>query len=254
MHPEPIFYLSDIPINLYVLCYALGFLPAVGVALWLARERGYPLLPVLDSAVLLIVAAVIGGPLLVLLLRPLAPNMPGNYSFAQLLAVLMMLGIRYLTGARPIPITAMLDLLAPAAALYIAIARLGCFASGCCHGKPAWGMPWAVTFHDPHSASIYRGIPVHPTQLYEAAGCLLLFLWLMALRNRPQWRGRLFWLFLGGYGVLRFVVEIYRGDVKPMVGELALAQVICIGLMLVSGVMLARGWGRHPRIDVGSAA
>lgn len=254
MHPEPIFYLYDIPINLYVIFYALGFIPAVGVVLWLACERGYPLLFILDVAVLIILAALIGGPLIVALLRPLAPEMPGNFSFAQLLAAFVALGARYLTSDRRVPVTGLLDLLAPAAALYIAIARLGCFASGCCHGKPAWGVPWAVTFTDPHSASIYRGIPVHPTQLYEAASCFLLFLWLMALRNRPQWRGKLFWFFLGGYGALRFVVEIFRGDVKPMVGELALAQVICIGLILVSGVMLARMWRLQPRVNEESAA
>lgn len=253
MHPEPIFYLSDIPINLYVIFYALGFIPAVGVALWIARERRYPLLTILDIVVLIILAVLIGAPLIVMALRPFAPEIPDNFSFAQLLAAFVALGVRYLTSDRRVPATGLLDLLAPAAALYIAIARLGCFASGCCHGKPAWGVPWAVTFHDPHSASIYRGMPVHPTQLYEAVGCFLLFLWLMALRNRPQWRGRLFWLFLGGYGVLRFVVEIYRGDVKPMVGELALAQVICIGLVLVSGVMLARGWRLHLRVQEESA-
>jgi phosphatidylglycerol:prolipoprotein diacylglycerol transferase len=219
----------------------------------LARERGYPLLTILDVAVLIILAAVIGGPLVVMVLRPLAPEIPDNFSFAQLLAALAALVARQLTSDRRIPVTGLLDLLAPAAALYIAIARLGCFASGCCHGKPAWGVPWAVTFHDPHSASIYRGIPVHPTQLYEAAGCFLLFLWLMALRNRPQWRGRLFWLFLGGYGALRFVVEIYRGDVKPMVGELALAQVISIGMVLVSGMMLAWASAKNLRVREESA-
>ena len=254
MHPEPIFYLYSIPVNLYLLCYTVGSIPAIGVALWIARERGYPLLFIIDSAVLIALAARVGAPLIVMLLRPLAPELPDNYSFARLLAVLVVLGVRYLVSDRRIPITSLLDLLAPAAALYIAIARLGCFASGCCHGKPAWGVPWAVTFTDPHSASIYRGIPVHPTQLYEAAGCFLLFVWLMALRNRPQWRGKLFWLFLGGYGALRFVVEIFRGDVKPMVGELALAQVICIGLVLISGVMLAQMWRLHPRINEERAA
>ncbi len=254
MYPEPIFYLSDTPINLYVIFYTVGLIPAVGVALWIARERGYPLLFILDNAVLIALAARVGAPLIVLWLRPLAPELPDNYSFARLLAVLAVPGVRYWVSERRIPITGLLDLLALAAALYIAIARLGCFASGCCHGKPAWGVPWAVTFHSPNSASIYRGIPVHPTQLYEAAGCFLIFLWLMALRNRPQWRGRLFWLFLGGYGVLRFVVEIYRGDVKPMVGELALAQVICIGLVLVSGVMLAPVWWPHPRLREEHAA
>jgi phosphatidylglycerol:prolipoprotein diacylglycerol transferase len=59
------------------------------------------------------------------------------------------------------------DAFAPGLALGHAIGRLGCFAAGCCYGKPtsAW---WGVTFTDP-AAYLVSGTPLevalHPTQL-----------------------------------------------------------------------------------------
>jgi phosphatidylglycerol:prolipoprotein diacylglycerol transferase len=97
-----------------------------------------------------------------------------------------------------------------------------------------------VTFNHPATASIFRGIPVHPTQLYLAGGNLILFVFLLSLWNRPALRGAQVWMYLCAYGLLRFIVEFYRGDVRPMVGVLTLDQVICIGFLVVGGVMLAR--------------
>ena len=39
------------------------------------------------------------------------------------------------------------DVMAPGVVIGQAIGRLGCFAAGCCFGKPA-DVPWAVTFTD----------------------------------------------------------------------------------------------------------
>jgi phosphatidylglycerol:prolipoprotein diacylglycerol transferase len=117
------------------------------------------------------------------------------------------------------------DLFAPALALGHAFGRLGCFAAGCCFGKEGTGS-WAVAFprgsvafEELASAGAVRSgagatPPLHPVQLYEAAGEIAIFAALMAfaprLRRRP---GALLLLYLGLYATLRFVVELYRGDV-----------------------------------------
>jgi len=57
------------------------------------------------------------------------------------------------------------------------------FTAGCFHGKPVCPLcnfPFAVTFSDSNSASIDRGFPIHPTQLYEAIGNFALVLVLLA--------------------------------------------------------------------------
>ena len=56
--------------------------------------------------------------------------------------------------------------------------------------------------------------PLHPTQLYEAFGELLIFAALLVLRPRLRRQpGTLLVTYLGLYALLRFVVEIFRGDV-----------------------------------------
>ena len=63
------------------------------------------------------------------------------------------------------------------------IGRFGCLLAGCCYGRPS-DVPWAITFTDPVAAANVGtplGIPLHPTQLYDA-GAELLRNWLGTLR------------------------------------------------------------------------
>ena len=81
-----------------------------------------------------------------------------------------------------------------------AIGRLGCFAAGCCFGKPT-ALPWGVTFTDPEAARLAGtplGVPLHPTQLYEAAAEFLNFLLLVWLGGRQRFGGEI----LGTYFIL----------------------------------------------------
>lgn len=50
----------------------------------------------------------------------------------------------------------------------------------------------------------------HPYQLYAAFGHLVLFLFLLFLSRRGYRRGKLFWNFVLGYGIMRFLVDFFR--------------------------------------------
>jgi len=117
------------------------------------------------------------------------------------------------------------DLFAPALALGHAFGRLGCFAAGCCFGKIGGGR-LAVAFPRGSVAfdelAGHGAVPpgwdttpgLHPTQLYEAFGELAIFTALLLLRPRLRRRpGALLLTYLACYATLRFVVEIFRGDV-----------------------------------------
>jgi phosphatidylglycerol:prolipoprotein diacylglycerol transferase len=117
------------------------------------------------------------------------------------------------------------DLFAPALALGHAFGRIGCLAAGCCFGKEATGAygvafpAGSVAFEDLRAVgAIAAGAsatpPLHPTQLYEAIGEVAIFAMLIGFdrRLRPH-PGRGFLLYVGAYAVLRFVVEVFRGDV-----------------------------------------
>ena len=102
-----------------------------------------------------------------------------------------------------------------------ALGRMGCFFAGCCWGAPS-DVPWALQFPAESVAYGVGEVPrhgdhtvaLHPTQLYEVIGLLLLFGVLLAIRRRrgiePPWRQVSRYAI--GYGLLRCVVEAFRGD------------------------------------------
>jgi len=114
------------------------------------------------------------------------------------------------------------NLFAPAAALGVAIGRMGCFLRGCCHGTPT-SMPWGVEFGD--------GVFRHPTQLYEIVFALGMFVYFQFAKRRNPRPGLLFRQFLVGYFAFRFLTEFLRPEPKSWWG-LSSFQVISL-LMLV---------------------
>jgi phosphatidylglycerol:prolipoprotein diacylglycerol transferase len=103
------------------------------------------------------------------------------------------------------------DALGAAAPLGLVVMRVGCFLNGCCYGRPA-GRFWGVIFSGPCAVpESLRGVPLHPTQLYESAGALAIFAVVHRVgRARP---GLGLWTALGLYGALRFGVDFLRaGD------------------------------------------
>jgi phosphatidylglycerol:prolipoprotein diacylglycerol transferase len=85
------------------------------------------------------------------------------------------------------------------------------------------------------------GVPLHPTQLYDAGAELLILgvlLWMERGRGQLSFPGRTFWTYLLLYGVSRFVIEFYRGDHRGMIGVLSTSQFVSIVLVPLSIVML----------------
>ena len=123
--------------------------------------------------------------------------------------------------------------------------RLGCFFGGCCFGTvtehplgvafPAFSAASEKHLRDGLLASkALPSLPVHATQLYEAAGCLLLAA-VLALYVHPRKRfdGQVMLAFLGGYAVLRFVVEILRDDDRGALLGLSTSQLIGVAILAV---------------------
>ena len=140
------------------------------------------------------------------------------------------------------PTLATCDNFAPGLALGHAIGRIGCFAAGCCYGKPthAW---WGVTFTNP-LAQQYVGTPLNealePTQLIESVVELANFLLLMWLLKRKKFDGQVIGAYLFLYGLARFFIEFLRGD--PGRGEvfggiMSGTQFISIGLVIAGGLI-----------------
>lgn len=243
MFPEPLFDLYGVPVNIYLIAMGVSYLIFFVVAVPLGRERGLGYSVILEGAALGGALALVLGTGLVFLLREtLLEELPGVWSFAQIavLPVALALFLARHPATRK-QAARHLDIFMPALIATQAVYRFGCLGAGCCHGKPAWGVPWAIVVDDPETATLYRGIPVHPTQAYQIVANLAVLAVLVALRNRPNWQGKLLWVYLALYGIGRFVVEIFRGDPRPMVGPISLNQAVCL-LFLAAGIAGLRGW------------
>jgi phosphatidylglycerol:prolipoprotein diacylglycerol transferase len=130
------------------------------------------------------------------------------------------------------------DIWAPSIAIGHAIGRLGCFCAGCCYGKPA-DLPWAITFSDPDTLAI-RGVPLHPTQLYESAAELLNFAVLVMIRRGKSFHGQLFWMYVLNYAVIRALIELFRGDIERgfILPGISVSQGISAAMFLTALVFL----------------
>jgi phosphatidylglycerol---prolipoprotein diacylglyceryl transferase len=132
------------------------------------------------------------------------------------------------------------DAFAPGLALGHSIGRIGCFAAGCCFGKPTHHF-WGVTFTNPLANSITGtplNIPLEPTQLFESAVELANFIFLMWLLKRRKFDGQVFGAFMFIYGVARFFLEYLRGDPgrgSVFGGIMTGTQLISIGLVVAGG-------------------
>lgn len=125
-----------------------------------------------------------------------------------------------------------------------AFGRVGCFFHGCCFGgtcdspigvrfprlSPAWIHQVREALISPYST---QALPVWPTQLFEAAGCLVLTagLWI-CYRKANRFPGLTCGIYAIGYAVLRFVIECFRDDPRgATVLGLTFSQMISIGLI-----------------------
>ncbi len=124
---------------------------------------------------------------------------------------------------RRIPFLPVADCLAMGMPIGHFFGRLGCYAAGCCFGRVA---PASVGARFPAGSVAHEVLreagtiggaealtpPLHATQLYEAAGLVLLAGALLWVRRRQRRHGEVLLAYLAGYAILRTVVEVFRGD------------------------------------------
>jgi phosphatidylglycerol:prolipoprotein diacylglycerol transferase len=134
------------------------------------------------------------------------------------------------------------DLFAPGVAIGHGIGRLGCFAAGCCWGKPT-NLPWAVTFTSKDATTgVPLGVPLHPTQLYEALAEAVICLVLIWRLKRAHTEGSVIGLYFLLYGMVRFAVEFLRvhDESNPLGGPFVLEQWISLAVAVAGAWLVSR--------------
>jgi phosphatidylglycerol:prolipoprotein diacylglycerol transferase len=141
---------------------------------------------------------------------------------------------------KKLPFFKIADVLAPSIALGNVFGRIGCLLNGCCYGRVC-SLPWAIRFPSGHPTG---GLPVHPTEIYDALDNFILYLLLAWLFRRKKFDGEVFVTYLVGYAITRTVMEYFRGDYPPdqihfglTPGELISIPVFITGLVL--GIILS---------------
>ena len=125
-----------------------------------------------------------------------------------------------------LPLKPTADMMAMATPPGLLLGRLANFINAELWGRPT-DLPWGVQFPGQAAQSCGQALGEicarHPSQLYEAVleGLLLgaVLLWLAFRKGALKTPGRIVGLFIGGYGIARFVVEFVRQPDAQFVSE-----------------------------------
>ncbi len=247
MHPL-LLSLGPVKIYTYGFCVALAFYVGVVLAGRSAERVGIPKERIQDLAFVLLLSSIVGARLFYVLTNldtfmadplEIVRFWNGGLVFYGGFIVATVAGIVYMKK-HGMPLWRTGDALAPSLALGHAIGRLGCLFAGCCYGRVC-DLPWAMTFTHPGSLAP-TGIALHPTQLYATFANLALFGALMMFRRRIRFDGQLFWLYVLLYGIVRSILETFRGDERggELLATLSVSQSIGFAMGVVAIVMLIR--------------
>ncbi len=273
---------TALTLHTYGLMLMLAFGVAIGVAHLRARVVGVDPDHLLPLAVLAILGGIFGSRLLHLAMAE--PKLffakpwvlfdltqGGMAVIGGVVSSILMCGAyAYKKG---LPVLKLADAVAPCILIGQAIGRVGCFAGGCCHGRVCHiapgdsltgsvfpggeivqveGFPF-ITMVMERGVGVgnISGVPIYPTQLWEATGTFLLFVILSLLfRYARKFDGQIMALYLMSYAGLRYFIETFRGDSirgTEYFGMFSTSQLGSIG-MATAGVLLAvygltRGFG-----------
>jgi phosphatidylglycerol:prolipoprotein diacylglycerol transferase len=172
---------------------------------------------------------------------------------------------------RRLPFWPTLDAATPALALGYGVGRIGCFLVGDDYGRPT-DLPWGVVFEHglpptngfylrrefgvdlPASVHDADFVAVHPTQIYETAMALAIWLVGRRLLARGVAPGRTALALFGLLAVERFVIEIVRVKDDRFLGPLTLAQAISVAIVVAVVVLWPRVGRRGGPAPAGARA
>jgi hypothetical protein len=139
----------------------------------------------------------------------------------------------------------LLDVAVLGIGVFLVLGRLGCFSVACCHGRLARR---GVAYGAGHVAAGFwrrwQGRPLVPVQLVESAGTLALVVAGVLASATP---GNAALVYGAGYAVLRFALELWRGDsARPYAFGLSEAQWSCLATATLCALARPAIWTLVP--------
>jgi phosphatidylglycerol:prolipoprotein diacylglycerol transferase len=239
MH-STLFEVFGVPIRSYGLMMVIGFVVGLWRMVRAGNRKGLPAERLYDLALVLLLSGIVGARLVYVILNPDTESWSeilavwnGGLSFHGGVVFAVLAGYVYIRRAG-LPFWECADLAAPSLALGYAVARIGCFLNGCCHGAPT-SLPWGVRFCE-------GGVltpPSHPTQLYAFAASLLIFFALTRIEKLGRRPGFVLVSYLGLYGLYRLLIEFLRKGYSAKVFALGLTEAQVVSLIMIIGAAVA---------------
>ncbi|MBV9342194.1 MAG: prolipoprotein diacylglyceryl transferase [Acidobacteria bacterium] len=260
-----LFEIGSFGLPTYGVLVATGVLVGLWISVRNAARQGIKSDKAWDFGIAVVLAGIIGSKILYILVdwQTYAQHPGEIFSLATLQAGGVFSGgliasfavAAWFVRRHQMPALATCDAFSPGLAMGHAIGRVGCFAAGCCWGKPTHHF-WGVTFTNPLAAQLV-GTPLNqalePTQLFESAVELGIFFLLSWMLVRKKFDGQVFGAYLFLYGVARFFLEFLRDDPgrgSVLGGAMSGTQLIAIALVVAGGLI----WYMRPSPKVAIAA
>ena len=247
-----LFHIGDFSLPTYGFLVSLGVLVGLWISVRNSEKQGLDPEKAWNLGILVVLCGIIGAKILYVLVdwKYYAGHLSEIFSLNTLRAggvfsgglLAALVAAAWYVRKHRMPALATCDAFAPGLALGHAIGRLGCFAAGCCWGKPTHAF-WGVTFTNPLANAIVGtplGVPLEPTQLFESAVELANFFLLTWLFRRKKFDGQVIGAYMFLYGFARFFLEFLRGDPgrgQVFGGLMTGTQLIAIGLVIAGGLI-----------------
>lgn len=235
-----LFSIGKFTVHGYGLMIALGFLFAVIYAMWQAKKLDLNEDAVYYLAINVLIFGWLGGKILFCIVEyksfidnPLSVlGSEGFVVYGGIISAIITMVV-YCKIKKLDPLS-YIDIIATAVPINQGFGRIGCFLAGCCYGRETTS-PLGVVF--PEGCMAPAGVKLLPTQLFSAAGDFLLFFVLFVLINKKIKKGICTSVYLAGYAIGRFIIEIFRDDSRGSVGLFSTSQFISIFIFIGAGVL-----------------
>lgn len=256
VHPT-LFTIGPVEVRYYGLMWALGFIISAYIISNIMKREGYPEKTFDSFFWYALLSTVIGSRLghclfyapgyyLTHPIEILYIHQGGMASHGA--AVGLLVGLWLFSRKNKIPYIWSLDRIGILVAISGALVRIGNFMNSEIFGRPT-SLPWGVEFVLSNEwNTLYKGLPCHPTQLYEALAYLIIFvvfLWLYYRKNLAQRRpGAMFGIFLIALFGIRFLIEFIKNPQEDFeVGMiLNMGQLLSIPFIIAGCVLLYRAY------------
>lgn len=235
--------LGPVTIHMYGLMIGIGFMAAYFICCWRAKKKGLSEDILWGILICAILGAIIGTRLLFYLVNiPQIisdPSILWNFKNGYVVYGGIIFGVLFgylYCKKKQVSFLKYFDLVMPSVAVAQGFGRIGCFFAGCCYGKQTDS--WLHIVYT-HSNFAPNNVPLIPTQLLSSVGNFVIaaiLFWYSGISKKDGTVGALYMIL---YSIGRFLIEMFRDDMRGSLGILSTSQLISIVIFLLGIFFMA---------------